>query len=108
MFGRMMSEAIGKWHFWLTFVTYNLVFFPMHILGMAGEMRRLYDPSQYDFLKPYGPMPGFISISAFLLFARQLIFFRDLLWSPLKAKPAPPHPQQDHPLAASPASPLPP
>src|SRR2546426_12041165 len=55
MFGKLMSEPWGKVHFWLTFVFYNLVFFPMHTLGMAGHMRRIYDPTQYDFLKPYQP-----------------------------------------------------
>src|SRR6266487_3294919 len=53
MFGRLMHEGWGKVHFWLTFVFYNCVFFPMHILGMGGMMRRLYDPSQYTFLQPY-------------------------------------------------------
>src|SRR5207249_7245420 len=56
MFGRMMSERWGKVHFWLTFIFYNCTFFPMHITGMAGEMRRLYDPNQYTFLQPYQPM----------------------------------------------------
>jgi cytochrome c oxidase subunit 1 len=39
-------------HFWLTILFYNLTFFPMHILGMAGHMRRIYDPSQYEFPSP--------------------------------------------------------
>ena len=74
MFGRLMSPRWGKVHFWLTFVFYNLVFFPMHQLGLHGHMRRLYDPTQYEFLKPLQPLNTFISISAFLLFASQLIF----------------------------------
>src|SRR6059036_449843 len=74
MFGRMMSERWGKVHFWLTLVFFNLTFFPMHILGMGGHMRRIYDPTQYDFLKPYQPMNQFISVSAFLLGATQILF----------------------------------
>jgi len=74
MFGRLMSPRWGRVHFWLTFVFYNLVFFPMHQLGLHGHMRRLYDPTQYEFLKPLQPLNTFISISAFLLFASQLIF----------------------------------
>src|SRR3989454_5587209 len=54
--------------------------------GMAGEMRRLYDPNQYTFLQPYQPMREFISISAFLLFATQLIFFVNFWWSLFKGK----------------------
>src|SRR5213592_1968653 len=65
MFGRMMNERWGKIHFWLTFLFFNLTFFPMHILGMGGHMRRIYDPTQYDFLKPYQPMNTFITLSAF-------------------------------------------
>ena len=36
MFGRMMNEKLGKIHFWLTFVFFNLTFFPMHFLGVVA------------------------------------------------------------------------
>ena len=107
MFGRMMSERWGKVHFWLTFVFYNLTFFPMHILGNAGHMRRIYDPTQYDFLKPYQPMNEFISISAFLLFATQLIFFVNFWYSLFKGKKAPQNPWEDNGLEWSLPSPAP-
>src|SRR2546429_2270574 len=107
MFGRMMSERWGKVHFWLTFILYNCVFFPMHILGMGGMMRRLYDPSQYTFLQPYQPMNVFISISAFLLFATQIIFFVNFWWSLKKGKPAPQNPWHDNGLEWSLPSPAP-
>ncbi|HVG08376.1 MAG TPA: cytochrome c oxidase subunit I [Thermoanaerobaculia bacterium] len=42
MTGRMMSERAGKWSFWLTFIGFNLVFFPMHQLGLDGMPRRVY------------------------------------------------------------------
>ena len=74
MFGRFMNETLGKIHFWLSFVGVYCVFFPMHILGIGGQMRRLYDPTHYEFLKPQQGLNVFISISAFLLFATQLIF----------------------------------
>ena len=45
MFGRMMNETLGKIHFWITFVAFNCTFFPMHILGMGGHMRRIYNPT---------------------------------------------------------------
>ncbi|MGH7663764.1 MAG: cytochrome c oxidase subunit I [Gemmatimonadaceae bacterium] len=45
MFGRMLSERLGKWHFWLTFIGMNLTFFPMHFAGMLGMPRRTY---RYD------------------------------------------------------------
>ena len=43
MTGRMYDERLGKLHFWLTFVGFNLTFFPMHILGTEGMRRRIAD-----------------------------------------------------------------
>jgi cytochrome c oxidase subunit 1 len=40
--GRMLSEAIGRWHFWIAFIAFNVAFFPMHILGLWGMPRRVY------------------------------------------------------------------
>jgi cytochrome c oxidase subunit 1 len=46
MFGRMLSERLGKWNFWLMFVGMNLTFFPMHMLGLLGMPRRVYTYSR--------------------------------------------------------------
>jgi cytochrome c oxidase subunit 1 len=88
MFGRMMNEPLGKIHFWITFVAFNCTFFPMHILGMGGHMRRIYNPMQYDFLKPMQPINQFISISAFVLGAAQFIFLFNMIWSLMRGKKA--------------------
>jgi cytochrome c oxidase subunit 1 len=45
MTGRLLSERLGSWHFWLTFVGMNLTFFPMHYSGLMGMPRRIY---RYD------------------------------------------------------------
>src|SRR5206468_3048336 len=74
MFGRMMSDRWGKVHFFITFVASNCTFYPMHILGVAGHMRRISDPLQYDFIKPLQPINQFISVSAFVLGAAQIVF----------------------------------
>ena len=42
MTGRLMNERAGRWSFWLMFVGFNIGFFPMHLLGLAGMPRRIY------------------------------------------------------------------
>jgi cytochrome c oxidase subunit 1 len=42
MFGRMLDERLGKWHFWLLFVSFNVTFFPQHLAGLDGMPRRIY------------------------------------------------------------------
>jgi len=107
MFGRMMNPTLGKIHFVLTFVFYNLVFFPMHQLGLQGHMRRIYDPTIYDFLKPLGGLNRFITISAFLLFASQLLFAYNFIVSWFRGKKAPANPWEDTGLEWTTPSPPP-
>ena len=40
--GKMMSETLGKWHFWLFCIGFNMTFIPMHFLGFLGMPRRIY------------------------------------------------------------------
>jgi heme/copper-type cytochrome/quinol oxidase subunit 1 len=42
MTGRLMNETAGRWGFWLMFMGFNLAFFPMHLVGLAGMPRRIY------------------------------------------------------------------
>ena len=107
MFGRMMNERLGKVHFVLTFVFYNCVFFPMHLLGIAGQMRRIYDPNTYEFLRPLQPLNTFISISAFLLFASQLPFVWNLFHSMFRGPKAEKNPWRDNGLEWTTSSPPP-
>lgn len=69
IFGRMLSERLGKAHFWLFFIGFNVTFFPLHILGFAGMPRRVYTyvpSSGWDGLNLAG------SIGAAILFAAVL------------------------------------
>jgi cytochrome c oxidase subunit I len=49
--GYMYNETLGKWHFWLSTIFVNLLFFPQHFLGLAGMQRRVpdYNPAFADF-----------------------------------------------------------
>src|SRR5207237_6916466 len=42
MTGRLLSETLGKWHFWLQFIGMNLALFPLHFIGLLGMPRRVY------------------------------------------------------------------
>ncbi len=107
MFGRMMSEKLGKIHFFLTFVAFNCVFFPMHFLGVGGHMRRIWNPMQYEFLQPLQPINVFISVSAFILALSQIPFLINFFWSLFAGEKAEKNPWQANTLEWSAPSPPP-
>ena len=88
MFGRMMNETLGKIHFWLTFAFFNLIFGPMHLVGLGGMMRRIANPTQYDFLKPVEPLNIFITLMAIFLILSQIVFVINFFWSLFAGKVA--------------------
>ncbi len=92
MFGKMLNETWGRRHFFWTFITFNLTFFPMHILGIGGHMRRIYDPNVYDFLKGLGGVNEVVTIGAIALGFSQLILVGNVLWSMKWGKKAPRNP----------------
>ena len=92
MFGRMMNETLGMWHFWLMFIFFNLTFFPMHTMGLAGMMRRIADPTQYEHLRNLQPLQIFISISSFGLGASFLVFWWNFFHSMFRGEKAPNNP----------------
>ncbi len=81
MFGRMMSEPLGKIHFWFTFIGAYLIFMPMHWLGIAGGIRRYADYTAVDFLKPLQSVHTFITWAAFVTAAAQIFFLFNFFWS---------------------------
>ncbi|MBX6321816.1 MAG: cytochrome c oxidase subunit I, partial [Rhodospirillaceae bacterium] len=67
--GRMYPEALGKLHFWLTFIGVNLTFFPMHFLGLAGMPRRIPDyPDAFAGWNDIASLGAYISGAATVLF----------------------------------------
>jgi cytochrome c oxidase subunit 1 len=81
MFGRMMSEPLGKVHFLLTFVLLNCTFFPMHLVGVMGLRRRIADVTAGALEAQTLPLNQFMSVSALLLGTVQLIFVVNFFWS---------------------------
>jgi cytochrome c oxidase subunit 1 len=76
MTGRMYDERLGKLHFWLTFVTFNLTFGPMHIIGVQGMPRRV-----SDYAAKFADWNLFISIFAFILGLSTLVFAYNMITS---------------------------
>jgi len=72
--GHMYSETLGKWHFWLSVISVNVLFFPQHFLGLAGMPRRIPDYSvQFTEFNTLSSIGGFLFGAAQLLFALAVI-----------------------------------
>ena len=102
-----MNSTLGKVHFWLTFLAFNGVFFPMHILGVAGHMRRIANPLQYEFLQDLQPINVFITICAFILGTTQIILLVNVFWSIFKGKVAEQNPWHANTLEWQAPTPVP-
>jgi cytochrome c oxidase subunit I len=74
--GRMYNERLGKLHFWLTFISFNVTFFPMHWVGLRGMPRRV-----FDYSNQFGDINLVISIASFVLGASSMIFFYNMITS---------------------------
>ena len=81
--GRMMSERLGRWAFWLIFIGFHCTFFPMHILGLEGMPRRVYT---YQPDLPWHGLNLFVSVSAAVLAAGFIVFFIDVFVSARSGK----------------------
>ncbi len=70
MSGRLFNVALGKWSFWLSFIGFNVTFFPMHVLGLLGMPRRIYTYQPglgWDGLNLLSTVGAFILATGFLL-----------------------------------------
>jgi cytochrome c oxidase subunit 1 len=89
VYGRLLNERLGKLHFWMMLIGFNVTFFPMHILGLMGQPRRTYH---------YPASMGWTSynltetIGSFLIAASMLVFVFNWVVSKRKGKRAGPDP----------------
>jgi len=67
--GRMYNEKLGKVHFWLTVISFNVTFFPQHFLGLAGMPRRI-----PDYALQFTQFNQISTVGAFALGLSQLLF----------------------------------
>ena len=72
--GHMYDEKLGKLHFWLSVISMNITFFPMHFLGLAGMPRRY-----ADYALQFAEFNAIASVGAFLFGFSQLIFLYVIL-----------------------------
>jgi len=87
--GRMLSEALGKFHFWVTFVGAYLIFFPMHYVGLMGAPRRYFETSDIMVLPDSAiTLNAFMSIAAFVVGFAQMVFIFNVVWSLKNGKEA--------------------
>jgi cytochrome c oxidase subunit I len=69
--GRLYSETLAAWHFWLVLIGFNLTFFPMHILGIMGMQRRI---ATYPIETGFLPWNVVETLGAFMMFFAIFIF----------------------------------
>jgi cytochrome c oxidase subunit I len=76
MFGRLLDEKLGKAHFWLVFIGFNLTFFPQHMLGMLGMQRRIYTYPEHGLFEAYNMIS---SIGSFVMAVGMLFFVANVI-----------------------------
>jgi cytochrome c oxidase subunit 1 len=83
MFGRLMNETAGKWHFWINMIGMNLTFGPMHFSGLLGMPRRIYT---YDANQGWDVYNLMSSVGTAIIIVATLIFIWNF-FSSLKSGP---------------------
>jgi cytochrome c oxidase subunit 1 len=81
MTGRMLSEKIGKWHFWIFLIGFHLTFDLMHIPGLMGMPRRIYT---YEADRGWAMLNMLISCGGFIQAIGTLLFVYNMIWSYFK------------------------
>jgi cytochrome c oxidase subunit 1 len=107
MFGRMMNEAWGRIHFFITLAGTYAIFMPMHYAGMAGQTRRYSQFTEVAYLQKLIPLNTFITYAAIITVAAQFIFVINLFWSMFKGPKASDNPWEATTLEWTTATPPP-
>jgi len=94
MFGRQLHQGLAKAHVLTSTVLFILVFGGQLVAGYAGQLRRLYDPYQYEYLRHLLPLNQWTSVAAFTLGLAQLLFVVNLVRTLRSGQPAEANPWQ--------------
>jgi cytochrome c oxidase subunit 1 len=86
MYGTTMNRPMAFAHIILSAIFFNLTFFPMHILGSRGMLRRTSDPYFYGGLQGMLPLNELMTIAALALGAAQVILAVNFFWSMFAGK----------------------
>ena len=82
LFGRFLSERLGKWTFVLVFVGFNVTFFPQHMLGLLGMPRRVYTYRDDGLWEAYNLVS---TIGSYVMGLGMLIFLVAIVQEPARA-----------------------
>jgi len=103
MTGVTLNRTLGKWHFWAMFIFFNMTFFPLFLVGLLGQPRRV-----FEYAQNLQPLNDFSTISAYLLGASFFLFIANFVWSIyIDPKPAPPNPWDSRGLEWQTPTPVP-
>ena len=95
VFGKMLNEKLGSWNFWLMVIGMNMTFGPMHILGLQGQPRRMYQWTEARAGEGFfnlGFWNRIASIGSFVLAIGILLFLINVVQTARKGKQAPADP----------------
>ena len=93
MTGRMMNDAMGQIHFWVTFLGAYAIFLPLHYLGFLGVPRRYYEMDGTNFIPDSAQdLNAFVTVIALIVGAAQILFLFNVGWSIVKGKKSGPNP----------------
>jgi cytochrome c oxidase subunit 1 len=92
-FGYMLNEKLGKWHFWVFLLGFNLTFGPMHILGLQGMSRRIFTYSAdqgFDFWNMVSTIGAYmIAVGAVIFLVNVVRSYRQYKRNPVDIGPDP-------------------
>lgn len=107
--GKMYNETLGKWHFWLTTIGFNMIFLPLFYNGFKGQHRRIFDYSAWPSLvtPDLQLMQIIATVGVVIIFVGQIPFVYNMIISAINGQQAGRNPWNANSLEWATASPPP-